>query len=62
MTQRQTISFEEQVRRRTWAYITPEVAGCAGLTMANLQQFIAHKFAPTAVQLKALARRMSVPT
>jgi hypothetical protein len=61
MTQRQTISFEEQVRRRAWAYISPEVAACAGMTIQNMQQLIAGKYHPTAVQLNALARRMSIP-
>jgi hypothetical protein len=53
-------SLEQKCRRRAWAYLSPGVAACAGMTLENLQQFIAGKYFPNAEQLRALSRRMSV--
>jgi hypothetical protein len=54
-------TLEQRVRRKTWQFISPEVVACAGLTIFNLQQFVAGVFHPTQPQVERLARRMQVP-
>jgi hypothetical protein len=55
-----TISIKE-VRKRAWHFLDPDTAGSAGMTLAQLQQFVAGTFHPSQEQLRRLARRMSVP-
>jgi hypothetical protein len=50
----------EALRVRTYLYLTPEVAGCAGLRVEDLQRFISHSFQPTEPQLNALWRRLQM--
>lgn len=50
----------KKIRKRTWHYISPEVAACAGMTVADQQQFIAHQYTPTPEQLRCLALRMGM--
>ena len=60
-----TITVETDVkaiRKRTWHYLSPEVAACADMTVADQQQFIAHQYTPTAEQLRSLALRMGMYT
>jgi hypothetical protein len=56
-----------EVRRRCWHYLSPEVAAHAGLTWQELQRFVSGSFAATLggsglelsqPQLLALARRV----
>jgi hypothetical protein len=54
-------TLEQQVRNRAWCYLSPEVASCAGMTLGQMQQFIAGMFHPTAEQVQRLARRMQIP-
>lgn len=53
-------TLEDKVRHRVWQFVSPEVAACAGLTIFQLEQFIAGVFKPTEAQVSALARRMQV--
>jgi hypothetical protein len=48
------------VRERAWHYLTPEVAACAGLTLAELQQFVAGAVSLSDQQLECLAHRMGL--
>jgi hypothetical protein len=57
----QTLSLEQKCRKRAWLFLSPGVAACAGMTLPDLQQFIAGKFFPNPEQLRALAKRMSIP-
>jgi hypothetical protein len=57
-----TIEAIAAIRKKCWHYLTPEVAAAAGLTLAQLQRFIAHQHTPTDDQLRALALRMGVET
>jgi hypothetical protein len=50
------------IRDRAWLYLNPGVAACAGMTLQELQQFIAGSFHPSEDQLAALARRMGMET
>ena len=47
----------EKIRSRTWHAISYDTArqGGDGLTQAQLQNFIAHAFMPTDIQLRRLA-------
>jgi hypothetical protein len=49
----------DKIRRRVWHSISPCTA--AGLTQAQLQQFIAGTFLPSDIQLTRLARYLGVP-
>ena len=46
------------IRKRACHYLSPEVAARAGMTLFQLQQFVAGAFTPTDEQLTSLARRM----
>jgi hypothetical protein len=46
------------VRSLLWHYLNLSTANAVGLTVHQLQQFIAGKFMPSDEQLTALARRM----
>jgi hypothetical protein len=50
-----------QLRIRVHHYLTPEVASFAGMTLADLQQFISGQYQPSKDQLHRLALRMGVP-
>ena len=52
----------DKIRQRVWHSISYDTAVQAGdgLTQANLQQFIAHTFMPTDVQLTRLANYLGV--
>ena len=41
-----------KIRKRTWHYLSPEVASCADLSLAELQQFVAHAYRPDETQLQ----------
>ena len=49
---------EESVRKSAYHYITPEVASCAGITLQQLQQFLAGTVTLTPEQIHQLALRM----
>jgi hypothetical protein len=51
----------KQVRDRAWHYLNHDVAMSAGLTLGQLQQFVAGGFTPTPEQIEQPARRMGVP-
>jgi hypothetical protein len=53
-------SLTEQVRDRSWQYLTPDVASAAGLTLQQLQQFLLGGFSPSPEQVQKLARRVRV--
>ncbi|UQD70492.1 hypothetical protein JEY40_31715 [Bradyrhizobium japonicum] len=48
------------MRDRAWHFIDADIAASAGLTLAQLQQFVAGSFTPTQEQLEQLARRIGV--
>ena len=48
------------VRDRAWHYLSCETAAHAGMTLAEMQQFIAGTYAPSPEQLDKLARRMGL--
>ena len=54
-------TLEQRVRQRAWFYLEPGVAAVAGMTIFQLQQFLAGTYHPNETQLTALARRMQVP-
>lgn len=54
-----TISIK-QLRDRAMHYLTPDVASRAGMSLQQLQQFIAGAFTPTSEQIEQLARRIGV--
>ena len=47
-------------RRRVWHSISPTTAAMAGLTQADLQQFISGAFLPSEAQLRALANYFGI--
>lgn len=51
----------ENVRRRLPHYLEPSVGLCAGLRLDELQQVAAGTLIPSAEQVTALSRRMSLP-
>lgn len=51
---------ERTLRARAWHYITPDVANAAGISLAELQRFVAGTFHPSDDQLERLARRMGL--
>jgi hypothetical protein len=51
----------ENVRRRLPHYLEPSVGLCARLRLDELQQVVAGTLIPSADQLNALSRRMSLP-
>ena len=51
----------ENVKRRLYHYLSPEVAACAGLRLDELQQVCIGTLVPTQDQLNILSRRMSLP-
>jgi hypothetical protein len=51
---------EAAVRKRAWHYLSPEVAAVAGMSIFQLQQFVAGTFHPTDDQIHALAIRMQL--
>ncbi|MFH0300991.1 helix-turn-helix transcriptional regulator [Bradyrhizobium sp. 31Argb] len=48
------------VRDRAWLYLEPDVAARAGMSLAQLQQFVAGTFVPSPEQLRALARVLNI--
>jgi hypothetical protein len=54
------MTIVEAVRARAPLFISPEVASCAGLSVQDLQQFIAGTQELSPEQLRALARRMQL--
>lgn len=48
------------VRDRAWLSLSPQTAAAAGMTLSELQQFVAGSFHPTQEQLEALARVMRI--
>jgi hypothetical protein len=54
-----TITAQE-VRKQAWMFLSPEVAGIAGLSLAELQQFVAGTVTLSAQQVEALASRMGM--
>lgn len=54
------MSLEQKVRERAWHYLEPSVTACGGMTLSQLQQFVAGTFFPNPEQLQGLARRMQV--
>jgi len=50
----------KRIRDRAVFYLSDEVAACAGMTLSELQQFAIGHYWPDEVQLRALARRMSL--
>jgi hypothetical protein len=57
----QTRTQLENVKRRLYHYLTPEVAACAGLRLDELSQICIGVLVPTQEQLNILSRRMSLP-
>jgi hypothetical protein len=57
----QTLTLLERVRRTTPHYLSPDVAAHAGMTLEQMQRLIGGSFHPSPDQLRALARRMSIP-
>ena len=53
-------TLEHEVRDRAAHYLTPEVARCAGLSLAQLQQVAWGGQALTHDQVQQLARRMGI--
>jgi hypothetical protein len=51
----------QNVQRRLYHYLTPEVAACAGLRFDELSQVCIGTLIPTPEQLNILSRRMSLP-
>jgi hypothetical protein len=49
-----------KLRARVWHSLSPTTAAVAGLTVQNLQQFIAGTFFPNETQLRQLARYLGV--
>ena len=54
-------SLEQQVRDRAAAYLSPEVASCAGLSLAQLMRVPWGGMPLTHEQIQRLARRMGIP-
>jgi hypothetical protein len=54
-------NLTRQVRDRAWMFLSPEVAAVAGMTLVQMQQFIAGMFHPSHDQIQRLARRMQIP-
>jgi hypothetical protein len=50
----------EIVRKRAWHSLSPQTAAAAGMSLAQLQQFVAGGFHPTPEQIEALARRLGL--
>ena len=48
----------ENVKRRLWHYLNPDVAAYAGLKVQDLQHIISGTYTPTDDELNALATRM----
>ena len=42
----------KQIRDRAWLSLSPQTAAAAGLSFAQLQQFVAGGFHPTAEQIE----------
>jgi hypothetical protein len=57
-----TVLEIKALRERTWLFLEPSVAACAGMSLAELQRFLWNSLSPppTNEQLEALARRMSL--
>jgi hypothetical protein len=51
----------ENVHRRLYHYLTPEVGACAGMSVPELQQVCIGTIVPTSEQLNILSRRMHLP-
>jgi hypothetical protein len=54
------VSLEQRVRSRAYLFLSDEVAGCAGMTLFELQRFLSSGYWPTERQLQQLARRMRI--
>jgi hypothetical protein len=50
----------KRIRDRTAHYLSDEVAASAGMSLAELQQFVAGNFHPNREQIEALARRLEL--
>jgi len=50
----------KELRKRCWHYLHPDVAACAGLSLGELQQFVAGAFMPEESSLHALAIRLQL--
>jgi hypothetical protein len=50
----------EAVRKRAWGYLTPSVANDCGITLSDLQQFLAGQYHPDRETLHLLSRRMGM--
>jgi hypothetical protein len=48
------------LRKRTWHYLEPGVAFCAGMTMNQLKQFCIGAYHPTPDQLTQLSLRLNM--
>jgi hypothetical protein len=48
------------VRDRAWHSLSPQTAAAAGMTLAQLQQFVAGSFHPTPEQIETLSRHMGL--
>jgi hypothetical protein len=49
------------IRKRAWHYLEPSVAGCAGMTLDQLKQFVAGTYHPEPDVFRRLANRMAMP-
>lgn len=50
----------KQIRDRAWQFLSPQAAAAAGMSLAELQQFIAGNFHPNSDQLAQLAKAMRI--
>ena len=57
----QHMTLREQTRRRAYLYLSPEVAAIGGMSLQQMQHFIARQYEPEDECITALARRMSLP-
>lgn len=48
------------LRKRAWHYMLPDPLNAAGMTLHQMQQFIAGNFTPSDVQLRQLWQRMDM--
>lgn len=46
------------LRKHAWHFLEPEVARSVGITLAQLQQFVAGHFHPDRTTLRRLSRRI----
>ena len=48
------------IRNRLWHALSPETALAAGMSLAQLQQFVAGAYTPAPEQIEQLARHMGL--